>query len=192
MHELNPTIIAALIGAAATIIVGFISVFQAHKSRTLTKQGGGIRSIRATGRHPRAYRKFLLKDDRIAKLQILGMSEPLKVSSIYVPIRTHPDTSPGYKLDPELLEAEAQRDPNALIRAEQERLENRFRTASDPIEAIRTKRRCIILGDPGAGKTTFLKHLALRSAKKQLAGLPDLPIHIELNAFANSKDGDPT
>jgi predicted NACHT family NTPase len=114
------------------------------------------------------------------------MSEPLKVSRIYVPIHLHSDPSLTYKLASELVAAEAQRDPNALFRVERERLESRVRTASDPIEVIRTKTHCIILGDPGAGKTTFLKHLALRSADKQLPGLPDLPIHIELSTFANS------
>src|SRR5207237_1343567 len=37
---------------------------------------------------------------------------------------------------------------------------------------------------------TLLKHLALKSADGQLNGLPDLPIHIELNVFASSSYDD--
>ena len=52
------------------------------------------------------------------------------------------------------------------------------------VEAIRKYQHCVIVGDPGAGKTTLLKFLTLSAADKKLKDLPDLPIHIELNAFA--------
>lgn len=194
---IEPSVLAALIGAAATLLAalmgGAFIVYQVRKSqsqhnleRDSNRAGVAALFPRKTKRHPKAYRKALLKDVDIATFKILDMSEPLKVSSIYVPIQVHSDPGLPYTLAPELVAAEAQRDPNALFRAEREHLESRARSASDPSEVIRTKTHCIILGDPGAGKTTFLKYLTVKSANKRLPGLPDLPIHIELGTFANS------
>ena len=73
-----------------------------------------------------------------------------------------------------------------LLQASFKHLEHRISKAIDPDEAIRTYKRCVFVGDPGAGKTTLLKYLALKAADNQLANLPDLPIRIELNAFASS------
>jgi HEAT repeat protein/GTPase SAR1 family protein len=134
----------------------------------------------------KAYRDSLHADPRIARLQILDMDRPLEVTNIYVRLRLHQDTKVRYEIETTLLEAELQRDPNAFIRAQQIHLEQRVSSALEPDEAVRTYKRCVIVGDPGAGKTTLLKYLALKSVENQLPGLPDLPIHVELNDFANS------
>lgn len=83
-------------------------------------------------------------------------------------------------------QAEARRDPNQLLNLARKHLEQRTSTALAPEEALRKYKRCVIVGDPGAGKSTLLKHLALRLVDGQLPDLPDLPIHIELQAFATS------
>jgi NACHT domain/HEAT repeats len=134
-----------------------------------------------------AYRDSLKADPRIARLQILDMSHPLDVAKVFVRVRLHQETKPSYELDQNLLEAEALRDPNELLRVGSIHLEHRVSSALDPDEAIRTYKRCVFVGDPGAGKTTLLKYLTLKAAEKQLTNLPDLPIHIELNAFASSQ-----
>src|SRR6266849_1810754 len=132
----------------------------------------------------KAYRQALHVDPRISRLQILDMSRPLEVSNVYVRVRVHEEARLRYDIDPLLSTAEQQRDPNALLQASRTYLEHRVSTAIDPDEAIRKYHRCVIIGDPGAGKTTLLKHLAMQSADSALKDLPDLPIHIELNAFA--------
>jgi len=136
------------------------------------------------------YRKSLHTDPRIACMQILTMSRPLEVTNVYIRVRLHEEVRPGYALDPALLTAESERDPNMLLKMSQKYLESRSNSALDPDEAIRRFRHCVVLGDPGAGKTTLLKYLALRSAENQLSGLPDLPIHISLNDFVNSGNRD--
>jgi len=142
----------------------------------------------ATNRSERvnAYRVSLRADPRIARLQILDMDRPLEVANIYVRLRLHQDTRMRYEIETALLEAETKKDPNAFLQAQQLLLEQRASSALDPDEAIRTYKHCVVVGDPGAGKTTLLKYLALNSVENQLPGLPDLPIHIELNAFASS------
>ncbi len=133
-----------------------------------------------------AYQQALHTDPNIAFLKILDMTSPMSVTSVYVRLRLQREAKASLELDPVLSEAESVHDPNRLLQANQLYLENRFSAALEPDEAIRRFRHCIVLGDPGAGKTTLLKNLALRSVDRQLVGLPHLPIHIELNAFANS------
>jgi NACHT domain len=132
------------------------------------------------------YRQSLHADPRISHLQILDMNRPLEVTSIYVRVRVHQDTRTSYELDQKMRSAEALRDPNTLLLTGFKNLEQRASSSVDPDEAIRTYKHCIIVGDPGAGKTTLLKYLTLKAADGQLIGLPDLPIRIELNAFATS------
>src|SRR5260221_403181 len=124
----------------------------------------------------RTYRQALHADPRISHLQILDMSRPLEVTSIYVRVRVHQDTRTGYELDSTMRSAEALHDPNALLLAGFKHLEQRASSAIDPDEAIRTYTHCVIVGDPGAGKTTLLKYLTLKAADNQLSWLPDFPI----------------
>src|SRR5215471_15914115 len=50
--------------------------------------------------------------------------------------------------------------------------------------------RIIVLGDPGAGKTTMLRHLVFRSAQDELGGSLALPIYVELRRFVDSETTD--
>ncbi len=138
-----------------------------------------------------AYRRLLHEDPRIARLQILDMSQPLEVTNVYIRVRLHQEARPGYELDVAFREAEGSRSPNELLKMGHMRLESRVQAAIDPDEAIRRYRHCVIVGDPGAGKTTLLKYLTLRAVDNSLTDLPDLPIHVELHAFANSGYRDP-
>ncbi len=132
------------------------------------------------------YRKALHADPRISNLQILSMSRPLNVVDIYVRVRLHEDARLSYEIDPILMTAESEHDPNALLRASEKYLESRVISGLDPDEACRRYTHCVIVGDPGAGKTTLLKYLTLKAADKQLTGLPNIPIHISLHSFVNS------
>src|SRR6266516_815975 len=136
------------------------------------------------------YRQAIHADPRISSLQILSMSRPLEVANVYIRVRLHEQARPGYLLDSSMLGAESKRDPNSLLKAGQKYLESKVSSALDPDEAIRRYKHCILVGDPGAGKTTLLKFLTLKSVDNQLKDLPDLPIHIGLNDFVNSKQQD--
>jgi HEAT repeat protein len=138
-----------------------------------------------TSERTEEYRKALHTDPNISQLQILNMTRPLAVTNVYVRVRVHQGTV-SLEMDPLIHTAETQRDPTALLKAGFKHMEWRVSSAIDPDEAIRTYRHCVFVGDPGAGKTTLLKYLTLRAAHGGLRGLPDLPIFVELNAFANS------
>jgi predicted NACHT family NTPase len=163
---------------------------QRQEQATEDAQTAMIRA-KTLGEQVQAYRKALHADPLIARLQMLDMNRPLTVTDIYIRLRLHQETRLGYELDPILLNAEAGHNPNQLLRAGRLLLESRASTALEPHEAIRKYRHCVIVGDPGAGKSTLLKYLTLQSVNHQLPDLPDLPIHIELNAFARSEYHDP-
>jgi predicted NACHT family NTPase len=133
-----------------------------------------------------AYRQSLKADPRIVGIQILDMTRPLDVMHIYVKVRVHQEARTSYLLDPTVQAAEKRHDPNALLQMSTRYLERRTSSAIDPEEALRTYKRCVFVGDPGAGKTTLLKYLTIRAAECQLDKLPNVPIRIELNAFAAS------
>ena len=186
----DSTIIGALIGAAATF---FAIVYQTRKNSPKTQEESdsnrakfGMRRARTTKKRMKAYRDALHADRSISYLQILDMTRPLEVTNVYVQVRLDQETRPGYELSSHLLEAEAKADPNELIRAGRLQLESRASAAMDPDVAIHRYKHCVIVGDPGAGKSTLLKYLTLKSIDGQLQDLPDLPIHIELNAFVSS------
>ncbi|GAC1652075.1 MAG: hypothetical protein NVS4B12_23280 [Ktedonobacteraceae bacterium] len=160
---------------------------QEEQSKATTAEALRIKMLLAPhSERTKMYLEALHADPRIYLLQILEMNRPLEVANVYVRVRVHQETKLSYELDPTIRRAETQRDPNALLLAGFRYLEKRVSNAIDPDEAIRTYKRCIIVGDPGAGKTTLLKYLTLKSADNVLVGLPNLPIRIELNAFVSS------
>jgi hypothetical protein len=214
--EMDSTVFAALIGLAGIVLgalmTGGLTLYQLHRS---DKQAKALlhlqesieaqkdreererkrqemeaetaqiatRSARTEALHVIAYRQDLRKDPRIALLQILDMKRPLGVTDIYIRLRLHRETGQGYSFDQE---GETRPDPNALLKAGHLRLEQRTSTSLTPEEALRMYKHSVVVGDPGAGKTTLLKFLALQAVEQHLVDLPDLPIHVELNAYANS------
>ncbi len=129
-----------------------------------------------------AYRRALRSDPRIARLHMIEMTRPLEVLDSYMPLRLYQDPRPGYDLE-WLVQSN---DPHALMRANRRTVEKRARIAFAPEHELYMYKQCVIVGAPGTGKTTLLKYLTLQAIDQQLKGLPDLPIHVELPAFARS------
>ncbi len=146
-----------------------------------------MRHAKTVEEQVKAYRQALCADPLLAHLQVLDMTQPLAVTDIYVRLRVYQNTRSVFHIDADAQEAEQRHDPNVLLQLGRERLEQRAATALAPEAAIRTYKRSVVVGDPGAGKSTLLKHLALLAAEQKLPDLPNLPLHIELSAFALSK-----
>ena len=64
-------------------------------------------------------------------------------------------------------------------------VERRIRPPSGE-EALQRFKRVAVLGDAGAGKTTMLRYLALRSAQGNLTGFGSFPVYVELRRFVDS------
>ena len=79
-------------------------------------------------------------------------------------------------------------DPNVWIEEERQRRERRVEVIYDPEKAIHTFPRCVIMGGPGAEKTTLLRHLAIMAAQRSIAGMPSLlPVYVELQSFVDRR-----
>jgi HEAT repeat protein len=55
-----------------------------------------------------------------------------------------------------------------------------------PEDALASYQRMAVLGDPGAGKTTMLRYLALKMDQDAEPKLPYLPVYVELGRFVES------
>ena len=97
------------------------------------------------------YRNSIKFDAQIAYLQIPGMREPMALNTSYTHLRLHK----MHKLPDNFHTINTNRDPDEIMESDQEDLNKRAQTALTPEQVIREKTRCIIMGDPGSGKTTF-------------------------------------
>lgn len=132
-----------------------------------------------------AYLNYLNDRHYYLSLKGMGISDrvplKLKLLDLYVPLKARMELPEGdtWRRDLSLAGRE--------ILEEQDL--PRFGHPVSLLDVIQKHSGVIVLGDPGAGKTTFVKYLALRLARgegKQI-GLDDyLPILLPLAAFANA------
>lgn len=129
------------------------------------------------------YLTYLHDRYRYLNLKGMGVSDrvPLKLAllDVYVPLQARLELPKGETWERRLTLAGRE------LAEEQARLSK----PQPVLDILRAHDGVIILGDPGAGKTTFLKYLALRLARGEGAdlGLGDrLPILLPLSAYANA------
>jgi formylglycine-generating enzyme required for sulfatase activity len=140
------------------------------------------------------YLTFLVGRYRCLDFKGMGVSDrvPLKLPlvDLYVPLKARaelPEAGETLSRDARL----AGRNPSA---EEVESMGHRLSEPRELLGLLRERDGLIILGDPGAGKTTFLKYVALRLASGEGGGLGlgvKLPILLPLSAYANAlEEGD--
>lgn len=114
--------------------------------------------------------------------QLRNITSELTLEEVYVPLLARPEIPDGETWERRV--AGRSFDKNAIP---EEAMQERGRSISAvPVqieEALREKTRVVVLGDPGSGKSTMLKYLALRLAKDKDA---PLPILLPLNAYAKA------
>jgi formylglycine-generating enzyme required for sulfatase activity len=134
-----------------------------------------------------SYLKFLVERYRYLDFKGLGVSDriPLRLPllEMYVPLKARVEAPEGETWDRLRL---AGRQPSE---AETEALGPRMSKPQPILNLMKTNDGLIVLGDPGSGKSTFLKFLALSLATKkgESLGLTErLPILLPLAAYANA------
>ena len=127
------------------------------------------------------YRKihFELLTHQVSGIKILGMQQPMELKDLYYPARVSTDISRRI-YDPEW---------KSLNGNEVARKEKKIKATEEGDAFIEKNPRVVILGRPGAGKTTFLKFLALSYCDKSVFARTKLeksylPIYVHLPQLA--------
>jgi formylglycine-generating enzyme required for sulfatase activity len=133
-----------------------------------------------------AYLNFLIDRHYYLSLKGMGVSDriPVRLSlmNIYVPLRARLELPEGetWRREPQLAGRDMMDEEDQPVRLGEPK---------SLLDILREHSGVIVLGDPGAGKTTFLKYLAIRLARGdgEEMGLGDrLPILLPLAAYANA------
>ena len=135
------------------------------------------------------YLKYILDRHRYLTMKGMGPAEnvplQLKLLDLYVPLQARREVPKGDTWERQLKLA-----GRSLSEADAEAAQGLRLGEPEPVLGIlKEKDGVIVLGDPGAGKTTFLKFLALKLALGQGAELGlqgRLPILLPLASYANA------
>jgi predicted NACHT family NTPase len=117
------------------------------------------------------YRKKIKK--LYGTMQIMGMAEPVPLDDIFTDAYMLDKPTAFGRFDIERLKQMSTVDPDAPPQAER----------VNGLRLVREKGNLFILGKPGAGKTTFLKYIALQAAEQNI---DKIPIFITLKHWADS------
>ncbi len=121
-------------------------------------------------------------EERHGILKVLGMREPVKLESVYTAVQFLNDDAIGDFLSIQDLE-KVYRQGNA-------RKFNSQDSQKQPgIEVANKKQYLMVLGGPGAGKSTFLRKMGLEALKVKKGGFKHscIPVFIELKRFTSSE-----
>lgn len=120
--------------------------------------------------------------ERCGTIRVLDMSHPIKVNDLYTSVNILEQiTGRRHKRIDELLKEFDSKDFDRFgwSKIAEERVSG--------LEAVQTYKKLIILGKPGAGKTTFLNYLAIQCNEGYFE--PErLPIFVNLKDFAEAED----
>ncbi|HQH85713.1 MAG TPA: SUMF1/EgtB/PvdO family nonheme iron enzyme, partial [Anaerolineaceae bacterium] len=132
----------------------------------------------------RRYLTFLYDQYCYLGLKGLGVLDgvPLRLSllDLYIPLKARLELPRGETWQPEVRVA-------GRKLSEQEANPARLSEPQPVLDVLKKHAGLILLGDPGAGKSTFLKYLTVQLALGQDLGLGDrLPVLVPLAAYANA------
>ena len=122
-------------------------------------------------------------ENRCGTMRIFDMSQPIALGKIYTKVNILKKTSRSRRKEIADL-------TSICISSEEFERFNFGEVADNKIpgkEAVENHNKLLILGKPGAGKTTFLKHLAIQCNQSEFQG--DLvPFFVTLKDFAEKED----
>jgi len=138
------------------------------------------------------YLRYLINRYRYLEFQGMGVTDriPLKLAllEMYIPLQARIEMPEGETWSPEARDLYlAGRRMRDVSEEEAEAIGRQISQPQPVLNLLQENAGLIILGDPGAGKTTFLKFLTLCLAAQQDIGLGQrLPVLLPLSAYANA------
>ncbi len=188
-------LISAIIGAMLQSVVGPLVQHQLEQRRKRNEQEEADKQAAERDKAALAEREQTFKDGvqayrrkllaEIQNLKILDMPSSLQLEDIYVQLRVREEEPLRYAKEEEMAPL-ASGEPTELLRHSQIHLAERAEISLSPEDALANFPRMVVLGDPGAGKTTMLRYLALQMDQDAAAQLPYLPVYVELGRFVES------
>ncbi len=125
------------------------------------------------GLEGKKYAEFILS--KYNNMRIFGMSKPVSLSDIYINVKILEDISSNKRSPVDILKLLDKQDKNV----------KRDVNTISGIQLIKQTDFSMVLGKPGAGKTTFLKYLSLQCIKNKFHR-PMIPIFISLRDWVDS------
>ncbi|MBD2692148.1 NACHT domain-containing protein [Anabaena catenula] len=131
--------------------------------------------FKAFGKYGQNYRK------RHGILKVLGMREPVNLEAVYTAVQFLKDDIPSFVSIKEF--EEAYRD------AENRKFNFQCSEKQAGIKVANEKQYLMVLGEPGAGKSTFLRKMGLEAFQGKKGGFKHgcIPVFIELKSFTSSE-----
>ena len=119
--------------------------------------------------------------ERHGILKVLGMREPVKLESVYTAVQFLNDDAIRSFTSIEQLE-------EVYRQGKGRKLDSQDCQKQPGIEVANKKQYLMVLGGPGAGKSTFLRKMGMEALKGEKGGFKHncIPVFIELKRFASS------
>jgi hypothetical protein len=124
-----------------------------------------------------AARKYAAKVESLYNsMRIFGMSNPVELRSIYTRVNVLSKLTASHRVTVEALERHFNRDRSGF---------GRIQSSTDGTAIVNEIQKLVVLGKPGAGKTTFLKHITLQ-ALDGVFKKKRIPIFLSLKDWSDS------
>ena len=184
---------ATLTGVTDSLVVfskrdTYINYVNFHVSFFVNQLGSAELSEAELRKATDRYLEYFVDRYQYLDLKGMGISERVAIRlpllEMYVPLQARMEV-PGEETWPEELRLAGRR---VRGREDEEQIQ-RLGEPQPVLELLRENDALIILGDPGSGKTTFLKCLALKLARGEAEELglgPPLPVLVPLSAYATA------
>ncbi|MFN6571111.1 NACHT domain-containing protein [Dendronalium sp. ChiSLP03b] len=120
-------------------------------------------------------------EERHGILKVLGMREPVKLESVYTAVQFLDNDARSSFESIENLE-------QFYRQANTRRFQSQDKGKQEGIKVANDKQYLMVLGSPGAGKSTFLRKMGLEALKGKRGGFQHscIPVFIELKRFTSS------
>ncbi|KAF3885393.1 MULTISPECIES: NACHT domain-containing protein [Nostocales] len=161
------------------ILLGYNSYQEALRQQTSLEQGEKVETDEQETWLQR-YQEYLQR--KCSTIKVLTMTHPVELNSVYAQVNVLENVQGKQSKTIQELFSHFSNEGASFSR-----FNYRIRNHLSALDAVKNYSKLLIWGRPGAGKTTFLKHLVLHSIQ-QNKELQKIPIFISLKSFSDDEN----